>query len=163
LTTFADPDDINHPEFKNTRASYWATLCEAHLAVVNELIQRYRMATYDPFAYEVSARDVPIWNLKHATDGWVVIISQYRSLDEPPVFVDRMFPKKKPKVRKVRKVEYCELNELKEPAALSSSPGEFDLLDARSLMERGDFTGAAALMFRFAIRSDKEGITVVSR
>jgi len=113
LTTFADPDDINHPEFKNTRASYWATLCEAHLAVVNELIQRYRMATYDPFAYEVSARDVPIWNLKHAT--------------------------------------------------LSSSPGEFDLLDARSLMERGDFTGAAALMFRFAIRSDKEGITVVSR
>lgn len=74
-----------------------------------------------------------------------------------------MFPKKKPKVRKVRKVEYCELNELKEPAALSSSPGEFDLLDARSLMERGDFTGAAALMFRFAIRSDKEGITVLPR
>lgn len=50
-----------------------------------------------------------------------------------------MFSKKKPKVRKF---EYCKLNELKEPAALSSSPGEFDLLDARSLMERGDFTGA---------------------
>ena len=34
-------------------SAYRASLCEAHIPVINELIQRYRLQTYDYFPYEV--------------------------------------------------------------------------------------------------------------
>ncbi len=35
--------------------------CRAHIQVINKLIQQYRLATYDYFAYEISPWDVPVW------------------------------------------------------------------------------------------------------
>lgn len=49
--------------------AYLASLCEAHLPVVNDLIQRYRLATYDYFAYEVSPWDVPVWTVDAPSGG----------------------------------------------------------------------------------------------
>ena len=40
------------------------SFCEAHFDIVNRLIQQYRLATYDYFAYELSPWDIPIWFVK---------------------------------------------------------------------------------------------------
>ena len=53
------------PRLRADQMVYRASLCEAHVPVVNELIQRYRLLTYDYFAHQVSAWDVPIWYVKH--------------------------------------------------------------------------------------------------
>jgi hypothetical protein len=38
---------------------YLSDLCRAHIPVISKLIQAYRLATYDYFAYEVAPWDVP--------------------------------------------------------------------------------------------------------
>lgn len=117
--------------------SYWASLCEAHVPVLNELIQRYRLATYDYFAYEVSPWDVPVWYLKYTAIG-KVLISPYKAWDQKPdVYDDLKNLKASPK-----KMQYASLDDLSGASKEEATPGEFDLLDARSLMERGDYTGA---------------------
>lgn len=119
---------------------YWASLCDAHLPVVNDVIQRYRLATYDYFAYEVSPWDVPVWFLKHANIGYRAVLVPYKSWGAKPVQLEDPRKPGDPPVPVEFRWATCE-----EVAAWSTedaTPGEFDLLDARSLMERGDYTGA---------------------
>jgi len=66
----------------------WASLCEAHLPIVNELIQRYRLAACDYVAYEVSPWDVPIWYLNHDGEGYLAVLVPYKSWDVKPVTVE---------------------------------------------------------------------------
>jgi hypothetical protein len=47
--------DNDAPRAYSEQSAYLASLCEAHVPVVNELIQRYRLVTYDFFPYEVMA------------------------------------------------------------------------------------------------------------
>jgi len=128
------------PRAKVEREAYMASLCEAHLPVVNELIQRYRLVTYDYFAYEVSAWDVPVWYLKHSGAGYRAILLPYKSWDAKPVTVeDADIPAGPPKIRPF---QWATPAQLTAASSDDATPGEFDLLDARSLMERGDYTGA---------------------
>jgi hypothetical protein len=120
--------------------TYWASLCEAHLPVVNELVQRYRLVTYDYYAYEVSAWDVPIWYLKHANIGYRAILLPYKRWDRKPVTIEAGDNPGDPD--KISQFEWASKNELAAAASSDATPGEFDLLDARSLMERGDYSGA---------------------
>jgi len=131
---FESREGIELPRAHSELSSYWASLCEAHVPVLNELIQRYRLATYDYFAYEVSPWDVPVWYIKHAAIGRV-LIAPYKAWDVKPVVFGT--PDESPK-----EMQYASLDELSSGSANEASPGEFDLLDARSLMERGDYTGA---------------------
>jgi hypothetical protein len=120
--------------------AYWASLCEAHIPVINELIQRYRLVTYDYFAYEVSAWDVPIWYLKHQDEGFTATLLPYKSWDDKPVTIEDGEQEGGPP--KVEPFHYATLAQLDGMRSDDATPGEFDLLDARSLMERGDYTGA---------------------
>jgi len=43
---------------------YRSELCRAHVPVINKLIQQYRLATYDFFAYELAPWDVPKWSIE---------------------------------------------------------------------------------------------------
>ena len=132
--------DDEPPRARVEHEAYWASLCEAHLPVVNELIQRYRLATYDYFAYEVSAWDVPVWWLKHRDVGWRAVLMPYADWDRKPA---RMMPPEQPGgPPTIRPFEFTTVESLDRVASTSASAGEFDLLDARSLMERGDYTGA---------------------
>jgi len=146
LTAFAHTDafrertDAEPPRARAEQQAYWASLCEAHLPVINELIQRYRLVTYDYFAYEVSAWDVPVWYLKHADCGYRAVLLPYKSWDDKPTTIedgdsDDVPPKIKP-------FQWTTSAELNAASSADATPGEFDLLDARSLMERGDYTGA---------------------
>lgn len=128
------------PGVRSEREAYWASLCEAHLPVVNEVIQRYRLATYDYFAYEVSAWDVPVWYIKHGGEGFRALLLPYKGWDAKPVTIeDGDSPGSPPRVRQF---EWASLAEISETPSDNATPGEFELLDARSLMERGDYTGA---------------------
>jgi hypothetical protein len=137
---FRELNDDALPREQAEQEAYWASLCEAHLPVVNELIQRYRLVTYDYFPYEVSAWDVPIWYLKHAEEGFRAILLTYKSWDEKPVMVEDGDAVRDPP--RVRPFEWTTPAELTTASSANATPGEFDLLDARSLMERGDYTGA---------------------
>jgi hypothetical protein len=116
------------------------SLCEAYLPVVNELIQRYRLITYDYFAYEVSPWDVPIWRLKYRDVGYNAVLVPYKSWDGVPVTIERGKAADDRPI--VRKLEWPTPAELTNASSDQATPGEFDLLDARSLMERGDYTSA---------------------
>jgi hypothetical protein len=128
------------PRVRAEQEAYWASLCEAHIPVVNELIQRYRLVTYDHFAFEVSAWDVSVWYLKHSNKGYRAVLLPYKSWDCKPVIVeDGAAPSDPPKVRPF---QWAELPDLGSMTSAEATPGEFDLLDARSLMQRGHYTGA---------------------
>lgn len=136
--TAAGPDQP--PRVMVEKRAYWASLCEAHLPVINEIIQRYRLVTYDYFAYEVSAMDVPVWYLKQAEKGYRAVLVPYREWDAKPVTInDPPIPGEKPVIRQF---EWASISDLESISAEDASAGEFDLLDARFLMERGDYTGA---------------------
>lgn len=47
-------EDTGIPRRRVEAEAYLASLCEAHLPVVNALVQRYRLATYDHVPYEVA-------------------------------------------------------------------------------------------------------------
>lgn len=128
------------PRARGECHAYWASLCEAHLPIINELIQRYRLLSYDYFAYEVSAWDVPIWYLKHQGEGFAATLLPYKEWDDKPVTVEDGEQEGDPP--KVRPFQYATLLDLNAARSEDATPGEFDLLDARSLMERGDYTGA---------------------
>ncbi len=80
------PDEPPRAEVENR--AYWASLCEAHIPVINEIIQRYRLTTYDYFAFEVSAWDVPIWYLTQSGCGYRAVLLQYCEWDWKPVIVE---------------------------------------------------------------------------
>jgi hypothetical protein len=137
---FRDIDEETEPpRAKAELEAYWASLCEAHLPVINELIQRYRLITYDYFAYEVSPWDVPVWYATQGGKHLVVRLLPYASWDRKPLIRDRDNPDDP---SRAQEFVFTTAGDLTNAASDDAMPGEFDLLDARSLMERGDYTGA---------------------
>lgn len=108
--------------------AYFGALCAAHIPVVNEVITRYRLASYDYFPFEVSPWDVPIWFVQSQRGHVMVPLLPYRSWDRKPLING----------------ELMSLVTHEDLAAGRSSPepGELELLDALMLMERGDYSGA---------------------
>jgi hypothetical protein len=108
--------------------------------VINELIQRYRLVTYDDFAYEVSPWDVPVWFLKHNNLGYHSVLIPYKTWDDKPHQIERSEAHSDTPI--ARPFQWATSENLAAWSTADATPGEFDLLDARSLMERGDYTGA---------------------
>jgi hypothetical protein len=129
-----------HPRLRAEADAYLATLCEAHISLVNDLVQRYRLATYDYFAFEVSPWDVPIWTVNTAEGGVTIRLLPYRDWDRKPVIVGPRRPES-PDLPP-RPFRFTDVETLLSTDPMAATPGELDLLDARSLMERGDYTGA---------------------
>lgn len=108
--------------------AYFAALCAGHIPVVNEVIVRYRLATYDLFPFEVSPWDVPVWFAQMAQGQVMVPLLPYRSWDYKPLVNGDLMSLVTP-------------NELS-AARTSPEPGEVELIDGLMLMERGDYAGA---------------------
>ena len=128
------------PRAWDQQAAYWASLCEAHIPVVNELLRRYRLLTYDPFACDVTSWDVPVWYVQHAGGTFPAVLLPYKSLDAKPVTMERS--DRPGDLDRMREPAWTTVEALSEPADAGVTPGEFELLDARALLERGDYTGA---------------------
>lgn len=127
------PDDAI-PRRHAEQEAYRASLCEAHIPVINELIQCYRLNTYDYFPHEVDAWDVPIWYVSQAGSHHPTALLPYKTWDDKPVLIGRDGTQ--------QQFAFTTPQAITDTSTSDATPGEFDLLDARSLMERGDYTGA---------------------
>ncbi len=81
-----------------------------------------------------------MWNLKHADKGYRAVLLPYKSWDAKPVQIDDGDAPSDPP--KITPFQWATGEDLVAMSSHHATPGEFDLLDARSLMERGDYTGA---------------------
>lgn len=115
-------------------AIYRAELCRAHIPVLNRLIQDYRLATYDYFAFEVAPWDVPSWMLEHRGRSVTTVLLPYKEWDRKPRLVDG----------DGGETVYELISHQNLAANMQSpiSPGELELMDALNLMQRGDYSGA---------------------
>ncbi len=121
----------------NEAKLYVSELCRGHIPVINRLIQTYRLATYDYFAYEVSPLDVPRWFIEREGHAIHSTIHSYREWDVKPLMFKLEDPSQKPKVYNL-----IEADDLRNQIQVAAMPGELELLDALNLMERGDYSGA---------------------
>lgn len=115
-------------------AIYRAELCRAHIPVLNRLIQHYRLATYDYFAFEVAPWDVPSWMLEREGRSVTAFLLPYKEWDHKPELVDEVG----------NETVYELISHQDLVAAMDNpvSPGELELMDALNLMQRGDYSGA---------------------
>jgi hypothetical protein len=118
---------------RNPAYGYLRSFCEAHFDVVNRLIQQYRLATYDYFAYELSPWDIPIWFVKSEIDTVRIVLQNYLRWDEKPLFHTG---------GTVERHKLIDPPELQAALVFQPSAGEFELLDALNFMERGDYSDA---------------------
>jgi hypothetical protein len=122
---------------------YISELIKAHIPIVNKLIQLYRIATYDYFAFELAPWDIPQWIIERDANAVTGFIMPYRTWDYKPLIYDNpnlQIPEK----LKTAPVEYqlIKSGELLTQASVIPTPGELEVLDAQNLMERGDYSGA---------------------
>jgi hypothetical protein len=121
---------------KNPANLYLRSFCEAHLDIVNRLVQQYRLSTYDYFAYELSPWDIPTWFVVSGTDFVRIVLQDYAAWDEKPMIVDNVSGGKKERYKLI------DPSDLQAALAIQPSAGEFELLDALNFMERGDYSDA---------------------
>ena len=128
---------------------YLAELCRAHIPVVNKLIQQYRLATYDYFAYEASPWDVSFWLIERKAKCVRIGLVPYREWDIKPRGYAQPFDEIVKAVSAGQKPDpptlpykLIETSDLRNKMSFVGAPGEFELLDALNLMERGDYSGA---------------------
>lgn len=114
---------------------YFEELCKAHIPVVNALIQGYRLATYDQFAFEVAPWDVPLWYVGREGTSINCILVPYRAWDVPPLELDDLG-------RPVGLTRFIASEQFRHNFTTNGTPGEFELLDALHSIERGDYSGA---------------------
>lgn len=114
---------------------YMEELCRAHIPVINRLVQSYRLATYDHFAFEVAPWDVPYWTVERGGSMKLSVLVRYREWDHRPLTA--RLPDRRPQFYSL-----VEPDQLREQINRKASPGEFELLDAINLMERGNYSDA---------------------
>ncbi|MBN2021700.1 MAG: hypothetical protein JW809_02815 [Pirellulales bacterium] len=124
----------------NRSDEYLQSLAYAHIPFLNNMIAAYRITSRDPFAFQVSQWDVPVWFVKH--DDRVVRISLMPYWDRDWY----------PMLRGVSEGEQRPIQTVT-PETLSSQletiaePGMLEVLNARSLYYRGHLDDAV----RFAV------------
>ncbi len=112
---------------------YLRALCEAHFPVINNILQQYRLSTYDYIPYEVSPWELPVWFIESKQGTIKIVLLDYSAWDEKPIL------SAKGSSERWKLIEATELQ-----SAMTSKPGagEYELSDALNLMERGDYSGA---------------------
>ena len=70
-----DAADDSRVGWLNRADQYFRSLALAHIPFLNRLVASYRLTSRDPFAFEVSAWDVPFWWTKSQTSDPDVAIA----------------------------------------------------------------------------------------
>jgi hypothetical protein len=124
----------------NAGRLYLMALCAAHLPVVNQVILTYRWLTADPGVMMVSLWDVPIWFVRTPDDAFRVALIPAAEWDSKPTFTD-FGDRDNPKAKRTA-FQFTDIPSLANAASKQIEPSEMALLDARSLLQRGDYSGA---------------------
>ena len=128
--------------FPNVARLYLEDLCRGHLEVINKVVQAYRLATYDRFAFELSSWDVPHWyvDFKDGSEASVTLIP-YKEWDVKPR-VGKLDLTKELPLANQGIYSLLSPDRMKSSLEIEPTGGELELLDAYSLFERGDYSGA---------------------
>src|SRR5581483_8763302 len=110
----------------NQAGQYLITLAFAHIPFLNQLITSYRAVSLDPFAFEVSEWDVPIWWIENNGDLERIGLIPYRETDRYPVFNSFNTLERKP-------IYTTTVEAVQQQTGTSVAPGKLELLDAHSL------------------------------
>jgi hypothetical protein len=114
----------------NRAVQYLQSLAYAHLPLLNRLIAGYRLASRDPFAFQVSAWDVAVWFAEH--NGRLVRIGlmPYQDADWYPTLG---------KLGEATKWAFfgADADTVEAQARKDVAPGTSEVLDAHSLLYRG--------------------------
>lgn len=114
---------------------YFQTLAIAHLPFVNQLIMSYRAVSQDPFAFDVSTWDVPLWWAEHDDKLVRINLMPYKDSDAYPATRDATTGQRSAYFA----VDTDSLrNQLPSPVP----PSFVELLDAKSLLRRGRYSEA---------------------
>lgn len=127
------PDDRAGIRRVNRVIQYLTAMATAHIPFLNRLITSYRSTSLDPFAFEVSEWDVPVWYASHDVSLIRIGLMPYWDSDT--------FPAVNLRGETVPFVATT-LDEVQAQARTTVAPGKLELLDAYSLMYRGRFGDA---------------------
>ena len=119
----------------NLAHQYFCSLAFAHIPFLNHLITSYRSISYDPFAFEVSEWDVPIWFAQHGNVLVRIGLVPYWGRDTYPAT-------SKMGEREQSQFYAASREAVQAQAKVDVTPGKLELLDARSLYHRGRFGDA---------------------
>jgi hypothetical protein len=124
---------------------YFVAFCSAHLPVVNRLIDVYRWATADSMAATVTPRTVPIWRIRNDKgEGFHVCLLQEATWDYKPQMMP--FSARNTSGLEATPFVFVDLQTLGASTSEVIEPCELALLDARSFLHRGDYSGAVRRM-----------------
>lgn len=142
VTNAVPPDDTADNSIKrsytrrqNRTHQYFRSLAAAHIPFLNRLIASYRCVSRDPFAYEVSEWDVPIWWVKNGVELIRCGLLPYKDQDAYPSLIS--FP-----TGERTSVIVASHDAIQKQLGEPIPPGKMELLDAKSLLFRGSFGDA---------------------
>jgi hypothetical protein len=119
----------------NRATHYFETLAIAHLPFVNRLITAYRAASQDPFAFDVSTWDIPLWWLISGDLLIRINLMPYKDSDDYPTVTSLTTGERRPYFA-------ATADSLSEQLSHPVSPSYKELLDAKSLLYRGRYNDA---------------------
>lgn len=140
-----DPEPLDIHQTREVRCLnratlYLQSLAYAHLPLLNQLILSYRLVSRDPFAFQLSQWDVPVWFAEHNGRVVPVYLMPYKCADWYPTVkrlaapTDSAFYATDPQT-------------LDAQANADVAPGTSEILEAHGLLYRGRVEDAV----RFAV------------
>ncbi len=126
-------DDHSGIRRVNRVMKYFHSLATAHIPFVNRLITSYRSVSFDPYAFEVSEWDVPVW---YAECGETLV-----RIGLMPYWDNDTFPSLNDNGNEVE-FHATTLEAVQSQAGSNVAAGKLEMLDADSLMYRGRFGDA---------------------
>ena len=136
VSAFNSPiNDVDSVRRANEAAKYFQSLTFAHIPLLNKLITAYRAASVDPYAFEVSEWDIPVWWIK-VDRSWILSnLVPYWGTDKFPATVEMGTGKETP-------VYVATDEEIQKQIDHEFPAGKLDILDAWSFFYRGRFAEA---------------------
>lgn len=140
VLAFQEPKVLRRQESREVRrinraASYLQSLAYAHVPFLNSLITAYRFASNDPFAFQVSQWNVPVWFAEYNDALIRVCLMPYSDND--------WYPATRGCEGGERSPFYATSPHAIDVLAVADvAPGTLEILDARSLLYRGHIEDA---------------------
>lgn len=119
----------------NRAAQYFSSLALVHIPFINLLVGAYRSASRDPYAFEISEWDVPVWWFRLGDQLVRTGVMPYWNNDDYPGLTEFATGNKTPYIA-------ASTSEIQTAVRHPFSPGRTELLDAMSLMYRGRYGDA---------------------
>jgi len=119
----------------NRAMQYLQSLASAHVPLLNNIITSYRIVARDPFVFQVSQWDVPVWFAKHNEATVRIPLMPYWDQDWYPTMHNMTAADSAP-------ICTTDPSTITEQSRAKIIPGILEILDARSLFYRGHIESA---------------------